>query len=493
MKDVKTRALPIRPASKTKNVRQASRSLQQGKIMIVAGFADLGSSQVFWLLKESEASNIYKWELIMEIYNDANKSPKSIAVSNSSQAIDWLEAVFLDLTEHGTRGDNKVVVKAHPYALLDASLALQATGRDAALKTPSVHAVLSTCQEESDVSSLLDKTTPSQRGVQAAKPTRQKTPHNKIKLLPTSSFKTTATVVIAGVFSVVAAVSLTVPSVSHFAASCIPIIYDNTIFLLKPPYLYLVINCIILSIVATSKLTHESCSSTDDPDTVVPVPTYIDAGYLNVAHVAGSDYTGFVENDATVKDVHEVIDNDKVIGEDVKTETEKPRTSNGLPEPETDKPKLKDGSLEISVLKNTRKAPRFGRQKSLKAGQEGKKSALGVTKPPRRHDTLETTWKKITEGRSTPLIKHLSKSDKWQERSHARSSKEKEKTTKSENSTEDDTLRKTRLKREPSPGQEELNRRVEAFIKKFNEEMRLQRLESLAKYNELVVNRGTRL
>ncbi|CDY19531.1 BnaC09g13720D [Brassica napus] len=52
MKDVKSRALPIRPASKTKNVRQASTSLQQGKRMIVAGFADSGSSQVFWLLKE---------------------------------------------------------------------------------------------------------------------------------------------------------------------------------------------------------------------------------------------------------------------------------------------------------------------------------------------------------------------------------------------------------------------------------------------------------
>ncbi|CAN6856891.1 unnamed protein product [Brassica oleracea] len=160
MKDVKSRALPIRPASKTKNVRQASTSLQQGKRMIVAGFADSGSSQVFWLLKESEAS----------------------------------------------KGDNKVVLKAHPYALLDASLALQneytlsttmvliqqpytpfpsqvqATGRDEALKTPSVHTVLSTCQEESDVSSMLDKTTPSQRGVQAAKPTRQKTPHNEIKV-----------------------------------------------------------------------------------------------------------------------------------------------------------------------------------------------------------------------------------------------------------------------------------------------------------------------
>uniref|UniRef100_A0A1J3G4Z0 Nuclear pore complex protein NUP88 n=1 Tax=Noccaea caerulescens TaxID=107243 RepID=A0A1J3G4Z0_NOCCA len=73
--------------------------------------------------------SIYKWESVMEIYNDANmfgvKSPNSLAVSNSSLAIDWLEAVFPDLTEQGTRGDNIVVVKAHPYALLDASLALQ--------------------------------------------------------------------------------------------------------------------------------------------------------------------------------------------------------------------------------------------------------------------------------------------------------------------------------------------------------------------------------
>ncbi|KAF8116861.1 hypothetical protein N665_0014s0122 [Sinapis alba] len=277
-------------------------------------------------------------------------------------------------------------------------------------------------------------------------------------LLPTSSFKTTATVLIAGFLSVATAVSLTVPSVSHFVASCFSIIYVNTVFLLKPPYLYLVINCIILSIVATSKLTHKSCSSTDDSsDMVLPLPTFIDAGYLNVV---ASEYTGFVENDPTVEeDVHEVIADDKVIVEDEETETEKTRPKDG------------------SVLKNTRKPPRFGRQKSLKASQEGKKlSALGVTKPPRRQDTLETTWKKITEGRSTPLTKHFKKCDTWQEKS-----KEK-KMTKSGS-----------LKREASPGQEELNRRVEAFIKKFNEEMRLQRLESLAKYNEMVVNGGTRL
>ena len=118
---------------------------------------------------------------------------------------------------------------------------------------------------------------------------------------------------------------------------------------------------------------------------------------------------------------------------------------------------------------------------------------VGDKKPPRRQDTLETTWKKITEGHSTPLTKHLTKSDTWQERSHVQSSSEKsakQKMTKSENLN--DINAPTELKREPSPGQEELNRRVEAFIKKFNEEMRLQRLESLAKNKEMV-NGGTRL
>lgn len=125
---------------------------------------------------------------------------------------------------------------------------------------------------------------------------------------------------------------------------------------------------------------------------------------------------------------------------------------------------------------------------------------LGVAKP-KRHETLESTWKTITDGRAMPLTRHLKKSDTWEThgrvrsdgRDHPKPAMKKSETVKEYSSSPSPSASPVSgklLRKESSLGHDELNRRVEAFIKKFNEEMRLQRQESYKHYMEMV-NRGS--
>jgi hypothetical protein len=116
--------------------------------------------------------------------------------------------------------------------------------------------------------------------------------------------------------------------------------------------------------------------------------------------------------------------------------------------------------------------------------------ALRVARP-RKEETLESTWKAITEGRAPPLARHLKKSDAWDTRPGRRPSDGGEvdpapPAAMRKAETFNDGRSEAPVRREPSPGQDELNRRVEAFINKFNMEMRLQRQESLNHYNEML-------
>lgn len=126
----------------------------------------------------------------------------------------------------------------------------------------------------------------------------------------------------------------------------------------------------------------------------------------------------------------------------------------------------------------------------------GKAVLLGVSKP-KRNDTLESTWKMITDGRPMPLTRHLKKFDRWDthlRRDCATSSpplpgkmNKSEACSENKSKLSDESRQGSgKLKKEPSLSQDELNRRVEAFIKKFNEEMRMQRQESLNRYQEMI-------
>lgn len=116
----------------------------------------------------------------------------------------------------------------------------------------------------------------------------------------------------------------------------------------------------------------------------------------------------------------------------------------------------------------------------------------------KRHETLETTWKAITEGRAMPLSRHMKKCETWE--NHGRqiiagedesslvkkSETFKDRTNQALTPVNMSSAQAMKLRKEPSLSQDDLNRRVEDFIRRFNEEMRLQREQSLKKYWDMV-------
>ncbi|OVA13891.1 Protein of unknown function DUF761 [Macleaya cordata] len=356
-----------------------------------------------------------------------------------------------------------------------------------------------------------------------------------------------------GVLSTAMILKLSVPVVLEFMISGVPLFWRSLLSWLTPPYLYVVINGIIITIAASSRFHHKIEEQQFEPS----VPAKITSDHQRPDFAISSEYDALLKNPmesvrsefggiggyaSPIKIPMEVrsefggvvgydevqIKNPVVTRmefEDLKPKVYEQKEAT-VSEKKSDRmaatgdeddgfvisrstwtPSRTD-SMEIPTDYSffSEKPPasaRFNHRKTVKASPEGGK-ALGVTKP-KRHDTLENTWKTITDGRHMPLTRHLKKSDTWETHgrhhhsvpqepsSPAAKLMKKSETFKERNNNQSSASPSPgsgKLRKEPSLSQDDLNRRVEAFIKKFNEEMRLQRQESLNQYREMV-SRGT--
>ncbi|GAB2298721.1 hypothetical protein Dimus_032795 [Dionaea muscipula] len=342
-------------------------------------------------------------------------------------------------------------------------------------------------------------------------------------------------------------ISFLLPQLLVTASSDLPLLWSSLRSWLRPPYLYFVINGIIITIAASSRLHHHRSNNNNHNVDEVDIHHHYHVSpdinfslkappaYDALGHVPAHDPYQFDDYGAvSAKDVDVVGETPGfggvILREEGSVDEMVPVMLKAVMDDAEEEVKIRDLDLDLTAekslcmipvrqdsldvpsenwLPSTAEKPsvtsRFAHyRRPARSGPEGGK-VLRVTKP-RSKETLEGTWKAITEGRHMPLTRHLKKSDTWQIQSsqlvnppHADAPP---RMAKKSETFKDGTGGRysaasvaprpsvgVRLRKEPSLGQDELNRRVEAFINKFNEEMRLQRQQSLQQYMEMI-NRG---
>ncbi|KAK8501860.1 hypothetical protein V6N13_023357 [Hibiscus sabdariffa] len=309
-----------------------------------------------------------------------------------------------------------------------------------------------------------------------------------------------------GVLTISLGLKVSVPLVLEFSASQAPLLWSTFRSWLKPPYLYVIINGIIITIAAASRFHRENGESEQTeqtrskisvdqrPEMEYEMKSGLDFGVVEPVAYELKERVQEVETTVFEGESNVAVVDDRDGGSDEfaisKSEWIPPR-------------RMDSSEIPSDVLFPVEKPPafsRFGHRKPVKASPEGGR-ALKVAKP-KRHETLENTWKMITEGKAMPLTRHLKKSDTWENHgrdinvealSDPKAAMKKSETFRDRTNHQpppeqvsSPPTSAVKLRKEPSLSQDELNRRVEAFIKKFNDEMRLQRQESLNQYMEMV-------
>ncbi|KAF8398673.1 hypothetical protein HHK36_014528 [Tetracentron sinense] len=295
-----------------------------------------------------------------------------------------------------------------------------------------------------------------------------------------------------GIVSTVLVLKFAIPYSFNLLLSTLPRLMISFRSWLSPPYIYIVVNFIIITIAASStfqqKLSEKKENESDEKKQV-----HLDSS---------SQYQKSSPEICIWKDINEIPpeSGEKSV---ILIEKSVPQTWSDISclTDSGDKPGPNASESARVVRKSTETYRKIVRStnKPLKS--------LGVAKPKKHNDTLDATWKAITEGRGKPLTRQLKKSDTWdvtprviigdteaaapgrRELKKSETFNDAASSSGSSSSTSRGSSLGGGLMREKSTSRDELNRRVEAFIKKFNSDIRLQRQESYKRYMEMV-NRG---